>query len=122
VCVSGCGGGVGWLCPVPWQEFGEAIGWLGCDPAQDIGEPSPRINIVEPGSDDEAVDRRGTLATAIRSGEQPSFPPQGDATEWYPSGGGRLPPVSDLSDGFVVDVIGVVGSVHKCGDGHKSAG
>jgi hypothetical protein len=41
------------------------------DAGQDIGQPGLRIDIVQFGGDDQAIDRRGPLSAAIGTGEQP---------------------------------------------------
>ena len=47
--VSGrsCGDGA----PVPWQELVETGGWMIADPGKHVGEPSTRIDVIEPGGD-----------------------------------------------------------------------
>ena|SRR5690242_16247122 len=37
--------------PVPWQELVETGGWMIADPGKHVGEPSTRIDIIEPGGD-----------------------------------------------------------------------
>ncbi len=56
------------------------------DPGQDIGEPGARMDVVEPGRDDERIHGRGALATAIRPREQPGFAAEGDAAQGPLSG------------------------------------
>jgi hypothetical protein len=41
------------------------------DPGQDVSQPSLRIDVVQFGSDNQAVYRRGALSAAIGTGEQP---------------------------------------------------
>ena len=46
-------------------------GWMPGDAGQDIGQPGLRIDIVQFGGDDQAVDRRGALSPTIGTREQP---------------------------------------------------
>jgi hypothetical protein len=39
------------------------------DPGQDIGQPGLRVDIVQFGSDDQAVDCRGALSAAVGTRE-----------------------------------------------------
>jgi len=41
------------------------------DPSQDIAEPGLWVDAVHFGSDDQAINRRGALSTAVGTGEQP---------------------------------------------------
>ena len=47
------------------------MGRMPGDAGRDIGQPSLRIDIVQFGGDDQAVDRRGPLSAAIGTREQP---------------------------------------------------
>ena len=47
------------------------MGGMFGDPGQDVGQPGLWVDIVQFGSDDQAVDRRGALSTAVGTGEQP---------------------------------------------------
>jgi hypothetical protein len=38
------------------------------DTGQDVGQPSLRIDIIQFGSDDQAIDRRSALSTTVRRG------------------------------------------------------
>jgi hypothetical protein len=41
------------------------------DAGQDVGQPGLRVDIIQFGSDDQAVHRRGALSAAVGTGEQP---------------------------------------------------
>lgn len=56
-------GGV--VLPVAGQEFGEAILRGVGDALEDVGEPGLRVDVVELGGADEAVDDSGPLGAAI---------------------------------------------------------
>ena len=58
------------------------------DAGEDVGEPGLRIDVVQLGRGDQAVQDRGALAAAIGASEQPRLPPQGDAAQ------GALPSVT----------------------------
>jgi len=49
--------------------------------AQHVGEPSPRIDVVHLGGDDQAVHERRPLTTAIGAGEQPRPTPERDTAQ-----------------------------------------
>ena len=54
--------------PVPWQKFLEAVLRGVGDARQDIGQPGLRVDIVELGGSDEAVDDSGPLGTYAYEG------------------------------------------------------
>ena len=66
--------------PVPGQQFMEARGSVIVDPMQHVGEPSLRVDVVELGGDDQAIEMSGALSAKIGSGEQPGLAPQ--RTAW----------------------------------------
>jgi hypothetical protein len=41
------------------------------DPGQDVGQPGLRVDIIQFGSDDQAIYRGSALSTAVGTGEQP---------------------------------------------------
>ena len=51
------------------------------DAGEDIGEPSLRVDVVEPCRLDQRVGDRGALATAIRAAEEPRFTPERYTTQ-----------------------------------------
>ena len=57
--------------PIPRQQLIDPVGRMPGDAGQDVGQPGLRIDIVQFGGDDQAVDRRGALSAAIGTGEQP---------------------------------------------------
>ena len=77
--------------PVPGEEFVEPVLRRVGDPAEDIGEPSLGIDVVEPGGTDQRIHRRRAHAAAVRAGEQPRSPVQGNTSE-RPLG--RIMPIS----------------------------
>ena len=48
---------------------------------QHVGEPSLRVDVVELGGDDQAIEKSGALSATIGSGEQPGLAPQRQATQ-----------------------------------------
>jgi hypothetical protein len=40
------------------------------DPGQDVGQPGLRVDLIQFGSDDQAIYRRGARSTAVGTGEQ----------------------------------------------------
>ena len=56
------------------------MSWAGCSAmrASTIGEPSLRIDIVQFGGDDQAVQRCRPLSAAVGTREQPSFSAEGN--------------------------------------------
>jgi hypothetical protein len=67
--------------PVSWQQFVDPVGWMVGDPGQDIAEPDLRADVVQFGSDDQTVHRRGSLSAAIGTREQARFSAQGNPTQ-----------------------------------------
>jgi hypothetical protein len=67
--------------PAPGQQFIEARGSVIVDPMQHVGEPSLRVDVVELGGDDQAIEKSGALSATIGSGEQPGLAPQRQATQ-----------------------------------------
>ena len=59
--------------PVPREKVVELVLGHVCDAGEDVGEPGLWIDVVEPGSADQRVHERGTLAAAVGAGEQPCF-------------------------------------------------
>jgi hypothetical protein len=57
--------------------FGPMIG----QPGEDVGEPGLRTDAVKLGGFDRRVDRGGSLATPVRSGEGPVVPAEGHAAQ-----------------------------------------
>ncbi len=51
------------------------------DPREHICKPGSRVNVIELGSDDEAVDGSSTLAAAVRARKQPRLASNRDATQ-----------------------------------------
>jgi len=51
--------------PRAGQQFVEPLDGMLCDARQNVGEPGLRIDIVHLGGDDQAVHRRGTVATTV---------------------------------------------------------
>lgn len=60
------------------------------DAGEDIGEPSLGIDVIHLGGDDETIDERGALATAIGAGEQPCPAPEGNRAVILPMSGRKL--------------------------------
>lgn len=50
-------------------------------PGEDIGEPGLRVHVVHPGGDDQGIHEGGAVTAARRSGEEPSFPAEGNAAQ-----------------------------------------
>ena len=61
--------------------------WQRRDAPEVIGEPGLRVDVVELGGADEGVHRRGALAAAVRTGEQPRASAQGDRAFILPISG-----------------------------------
>ena len=74
--------------PVPGEQFVEPGLRRVRDAAEDIGEPGLRIDVVELGGADQRIDRRRAGAAAVRAGEQPRLPAQGDRAFILPISGG----------------------------------
>jgi hypothetical protein len=51
------------------------------DAGEYVGEPGLRVDVVELGGGDQRVDRRGALAAAVGTREQPCPAPQGNAAQ-----------------------------------------
>ena len=51
------------------------------DAAEDVGEPGAGIGVVEPGGDDQGVDRGGTFTAAVGTGEGSRLAAEGNATQ-----------------------------------------
>ena len=69
------------MLPVPWQEFAEAVLWRVGDAGEHFGEPGLWIDVVELGGPDQGVDDGGALGSAIRAGEEPGFPAEGETAQ-----------------------------------------
>lgn len=50
-------------------------------PGEEIGQPSPRIDVIEPGGDDQRIQRSGPLDAPVTAGEQLRAATQGDAAQ-----------------------------------------
>jgi len=85
--------------PIPRQEFVKLIDRVLGDAGEHVGQPGLRIDIVQFGGDDQAVDRRGALSAAIGTGEQPRFSAEGDAASIMPL---FFKPLETLEVGFRV--------------------
>ena len=57
------------------------MGWMAGDSRQYVGQPSLRVDVVELGGRDQAVEERRPMAAAVGAGEQPGAPPQSQATQ-----------------------------------------
>jgi hypothetical protein len=68
----------GWFSPVPWQEIGDTVGGVAWKATEDIGEPGSGIDAVQLAGLDQRVDGGGALAPAIRAGECPVVPSDGN--------------------------------------------
>src|SRR6516165_12389347 len=70
---SGCERCVGLMLrpPVPRQQFIKAMHRMTGDARENVGQPRLRIDAVHLARDDEAVHRRGALAAAVGTAEQP---------------------------------------------------
>ena len=47
------------------------MSWMGGDAGEDVGQPGLRIDTIDLGGDDQAVQRRRPLSAAIGTGKQP---------------------------------------------------
>src|SRR3954466_4237973 len=65
--------------PGPWEEVADPLGGVVDNPGKDVGEPSLRVHAVQLRGLDQGVDRRRPFATAVRAGERPVAPTDGDA-------------------------------------------
>lgn len=63
---------------------------------EEIGQPSSRIDVIEPGRDDQRIQRSGPLDAPVTADEQPRAATQGDAAQGALHGivGQVGPPVS----------------------------
>jgi len=50
-------------------------------PAEEIGQPSARIDVIEPGGDNQRIQRSGPLDVPVTAGEQLRAATQGDAAQ-----------------------------------------
>jgi hypothetical protein len=55
--------------PIPRQQLIDVAGRVPGDPGQDVGQPGLRVDIVQFGGDDQAVQRCGALSAAVGAGE-----------------------------------------------------
>jgi len=69
---------------VPGQEFLDAADGMVGDLRQHGAEVELRIETVELGRADEAVERGGAIATGVGAGEQIVFPSKSDSTDILP--------------------------------------
>ena len=98
------------------------IGMVG-DAGEHVGEPGLRIDVVELGGDDQAVDDGGALAAAVGAGEQPCLAAERDAAQRSLGGiVGEADPavVEEAGEGgparqHVVDGLGDVGMAGQPG-------
>ena len=81
--VNGC-----WLAPVPGQQLVETSDRMVGDAGEDIGQPGLRIDVVELGGHDQAVQEGGALTASVGAGEQPNLPSESQAAQ-RPLGGIR---------------------------------
>jgi len=86
--------------PIPWQQFVEPLDGMLGNARKDVGEPCLRIDVVELGGYDQSRHDRGTLGTAIGSGEQPGLAAEGKAAQ------GSFSCVVGQADPAVVDEAG----------------
>jgi hypothetical protein len=73
------------------------MGRMPGDAGQDVSQPGLRIDIVQFGGDDQAVDRRCSLSAAIGTGEQPRFSAEGNEAFIVPP---FFKPLETLEVGF----------------------
>jgi hypothetical protein len=57
--------------PIPRQEFVEALGGVVLQAGEDVGEPSVRIDVIDPGGVDQGVDRSRAATSFIGTRERP---------------------------------------------------
>src|SRR4029453_10065512 len=67
--------------PVPREQLVEPAGGMLGDAGEDGGQPCLRIDVVELGGDDQAVQEGCALAAAIGAGEQPGLAAQCQAAQ-----------------------------------------
>jgi hypothetical protein len=67
--------------PIPRQKLADPLVRLVGDARQHVREPGLRIDAVQLAGLDQGVDRRRPLPTAIRAGEGPVAPANGDAAQ-----------------------------------------
>jgi hypothetical protein len=58
---------------IPGQKFLDAIDWVICDALEDVAQVGFRIEPIEFGRTDEAIERCGALAASVRAREQIIF-------------------------------------------------
>src|SRR5687768_13436212 len=75
IAASGLWGGA----PVPRQQVRDLLGGMVGDPGEDVGQPGLWVDAVQLRGLDQGVDRRRPFATAVRAGEGPVAPTNGDA-------------------------------------------
>src|SRR4029077_8842584 len=103
-----------WLAPVPGQQLVETSDRMVGDAGEDIGQPGLRIDVVELGGHDQAVQEGGALTASVGAGEQPSLPSESQAAQ-RPLGG-----IIGQADAAVLEEAGegspALEVVHGAGD------
>src|SRR4051794_13046891 len=67
--------------PGPGQEVADPLGGMVGQTGEDVGEPSLRVDAMELAGFHQGVDRRGPLATTIRTGKGPIPAPDGHTAQ-----------------------------------------
>lgn len=68
--------------PCPGKQFVDAIDRMTlADAVEDVRQPDLRVHFIELGGLEQRIHRRGPLAAAVRTGEQPVLAPDRDAAQ-----------------------------------------
>ena len=71
----------GGLASVPGKQLVETTDRMVGDAGEDVGQPGLRVDVVQLGRDDEALEDGSALAVAVGAGEQPCLSAERDATQ-----------------------------------------